>query len=40
MVEGWARVAARHDRLPDGAEAWLDAALPRWRNDPRSTRED
>lgn len=31
MVEGWARVAASHDRLPDGAEAWLDAALPRWR---------
>lgn len=34
MLEGWARVAHRHDRLPDDAIAWLDAAVPRWRNGP------
>ena len=32
MLEGWARAAHAHDGLPDGAEAWLDAAMPGWRD--------
>jgi hypothetical protein len=31
MLEKWGRVAARHEALPDGAEAWLDVAVPQWR---------
>ena len=31
MLEAWGRAADRHDTLPDGAAAWLDAAVPRWR---------
>ena len=31
-IELWARAAAPHHRLPDGAERWLDAALPTWRD--------
>ncbi|MFL6089151.1 MAG: hypothetical protein ACJ71Z_03315 [Aeromicrobium sp.] len=31
MLQEWARVAAVHDRLPEGADAWLDAAVPGWR---------
>jgi hypothetical protein len=31
-IEAWGRAAAPNDRLPDGAERWLDAALPRWRD--------
>jgi len=31
-IESWGRAAAPNDRLPDGAERWLDAALPRWRD--------
>lgn len=32
MLAGWGRAAAANDALPDGAEAWLDAAIPGWRD--------
>jgi hypothetical protein len=31
MVESWGRAAAKHGGLPDGADVWLDAAIPHWR---------
>jgi hypothetical protein len=32
MLPPWGRAALAHDALPAGAEAWLDAAIPGWRN--------
>jgi len=32
MLVPWGRTAFANDALPEGAEAWLDAAIPRWRN--------
>jgi hypothetical protein len=32
MLEGWGRAGEGRRALPDGAEAWLDAAVPRWRS--------
>jgi hypothetical protein len=31
MLEGWGRAGLAHGGLPDGAADWLDAAVPRWR---------
>ncbi len=31
MLQDWGRAADRNGRLPDGAAAWLDAAIPHWR---------
>lgn len=31
MIAGWGRAALDNDGLPDGAEAWLDGAVPGWR---------
>jgi hypothetical protein len=31
-IEAWGRAADAHQALPDGAESWLDAAMPRWRD--------
>ena len=31
MLESWGRAADKHGALPEGAAAWLDAAVPRWR---------
>ena len=33
MLEGWGRAGAVHGGLPDGAPQWLDAAVPRWRDE-------
>jgi hypothetical protein len=31
-IEAWGRAAAPNNQLPEGAERWLDAAIPAWRN--------
>jgi hypothetical protein len=31
MIRGWARVAQAHGTLPDDGAAWMDAAIPGWR---------
>lgn len=31
-IRAWGKAAAAHDRLPIGAEAWLDGAIPSWRD--------
>jgi hypothetical protein len=36
MIEEWGRAAFAHGALPDGAEAWLDAAIPNWRSASRA----
>lgn len=31
-LRDWGRAAGSHGRLPDGAEAWLNAAIPGWQS--------
>jgi hypothetical protein len=38
VIAAWARVAHEHETLTDEGVAWMDAALPGWRQDSSATR--